>query len=62
VPRRNCSGVRFLTGACVVAELKDDPALGKFDAAVDSIKKLHDKGGCFSRVCSLSFYLLLPSC
>jgi hypothetical protein len=37
-----CSCVRFLTGACVVADLKDDPALDEFDAAVDRIEKLHD--------------------
>jgi hypothetical protein len=31
----------------VTAEVKDDPTLDRFDAALDKIEKLHEKGGCF---------------
>lgn len=47
--RGRWSGVRFLTCACVrvAVEVKDDPALGQFDAALSKIEELHEKGGCF---------------
>jgi hypothetical protein len=45
---------------CVVAELKDEPALNnKFGATMDRIEKLHEKGSCFS--CCLFSLLPFPS-
>jgi hypothetical protein len=39
----------------LVTELKDDPALGKFYAAMDTIEKLHEEGGRFPAAYSLPF-------
>ena len=47
----------FLMRARVlIAELKDDPALDKFDAAMHRIEKLHEKCACFPAAYSLSFH------
>jgi hypothetical protein len=37
----------FCAFVCVTAEVKDDPTLDRFDASLDKIEKLHEKGGCF---------------
>ena len=42
----------------LIAELKDDPALDKFDAAMHRIEKLHEKCACFPAAYSLSFRFL----
>ena len=38
----------------MTAEVKDDPALGWLDDALNKIEKLHEKGGCFFPAASCS--------